>query len=115
MLQRKTAVATGAARGIGREIAEEFAANRVDLVCLDICGFVSTASNAKPATPEDETTRQIRSYGRQADGIRGGTRDICNLRTIADDVDRRHGKIDIVVADAAIQRCMPLLEMTDAD
>ncbi len=117
MLQGKTAVVTGSARGIGRAIAVEFAANGADVVCLDICGFVSTASNAKPATVADldETVRQIRAYGRRGEAIQADIRDIGQLRRIADQVDQRYGKIDIVVADAAIQRWVPLLEMTDAD
>jgi len=117
MLQGKVAVVTGSARGIGRAIAVEFAANGADVVCIDICGFVSTASNAKPATPADldETVRQIHGYGRKGEGIKADIRDIGALRRIADDVDQRYGKIDIVVADAAIQRWVPLLEMTDAD
>jgi NAD(P)-dependent dehydrogenase (short-subunit alcohol dehydrogenase family) len=116
-LQGKIAVVTGAARGIGRAIAVEFAANGADVVCIDICGFVSAASNAKPATPADleETVRQIRGYGRRGEGITADIRDISALRRIADDVDQRYGRIDIVVADAAIQRWVPLLEMTDAD
>src|ERR1700761_3035976 len=59
-LAGKVAVITGSARGIGRAIAVEMAANGADIVAIDICGFVSTASNAKPATPEDleETARQ---------------------------------------------------------
>jgi len=117
MLSGKTAVVTGSARGIGRAIAVEFAANGADVVCLDICGFVSTGSNAKPATPADldETVRQVRAYGRKGEAIRADIRDIKALRRIADDVDARYGKIDIVVADAAIQRWKPLLEMDDAD
>src|SRR6201996_8204631 len=117
MLQDKVAVVPGSARGSGRAIAVEFAANGADVVCLDICGFVSTASNAKPATPQDldETVRQIRAYGRKGEAIKADIRDIAALRRIADDVDARYGKIDIVVADAAIQRWVPLLEMTDAD
>jgi len=116
-LQGKTAVVTGAARGIGRAIAVEFAANGADVVCIDICGFVSTASNAKPATPEDldETIRQVRAYGRKGEALKADIRDVAALRAIADDIDRRYGKIDIVVADAAIQRWVPLLQMTDAD
>jgi NAD(P)-dependent dehydrogenase (short-subunit alcohol dehydrogenase family) len=117
MLQGKIAVVTGAARGIGRAIAVEYAANGADVVCIDICGFVSTASNAKPATTADldETVRQVRAYGRKGEAIKADIRDIATLRRIADDVDRRYGRIDIVVADAAIQRWVPLLEMTDAD
>ena len=53
ILTGKIAVVTGAARGIGRAIAVEFAANGADLVVLDIAGPVSSASNATPATPEE--------------------------------------------------------------
>jgi NAD(P)-dependent dehydrogenase (short-subunit alcohol dehydrogenase family) len=108
---------TGAARGIGRAIAVEMAANGADVVALDIAGPVSTASNAAPAKPEelDETIRQIRGYGRRAEGIKADIRDIAALRTIADHVETAYGKIDIVVANAAIQRWMPILQMDDAD
>jgi NAD(P)-dependent dehydrogenase (short-subunit alcohol dehydrogenase family) len=117
VLTGKVAVVTGAARGIGRAIAVEFAANGADVVVIDIAGPVSPASNAAPATPEDlvETVRQIRAYGRKGDMIRADIRDIAALRRAADDVEREHGHIDIVVADAAIQRWKPLLEMEDSD
>ncbi len=117
MLNGKVALVTGAARGIGRAIAVEFAANGADVVALDIAGFVSTASNAKPATPEelDDTVRQIKAYGRRSEAIRADIRDIGALRQVADHVEQSYGKIDIVVANAAIQRWVPLLEMEDAD
>jgi len=117
VLNGKVAVVTGAARGIGRAIAVEFAANGADVVALDIAGPVSTASNAVPATPQDldETINQIKAYGRRALAIQADIRDIAALRSAADRVEQEFGKIDIVVADAAIQRWKPLLEMEDAD
>jgi NAD(P)-dependent dehydrogenase (short-subunit alcohol dehydrogenase family) len=113
----KVAVVTGAARGIGRAIAVELAANGADVVALDIAGPVSPASNAVPATPEelDETVRQIRAFGRRGEAVRADIRDIAALRSVADKVEQTYGKIDIVVADAAIQRWKPLLEMDDPD
>jgi NAD(P)-dependent dehydrogenase (short-subunit alcohol dehydrogenase family) len=116
-LTGKVALVTGAARGIGRAIAVEFAANGADVVALDIAGPVSPASNAVPATPAelDETVRQIKSYGRKSEAIRADIRDIDALRKIADQIDSAYGRIDIVVANAAIQRWSPLVEMTDAD
>ena len=74
MLQDKVAVVTGAARGIGRAIAVEMAANGADVVVIDIAGKVSPASNAVPATSEelDETVRLIKSFGRRSEGRQGG-------------------------------------------
>jgi NAD(P)-dependent dehydrogenase (short-subunit alcohol dehydrogenase family) len=82
-----------------------------------IAGPVSPASNAVPATPEelDETVRMIKEFGRKGEAIRADIRDIAALRRIADRVEQAYGKIDIVVADAAIQRWVPLLEMEDSD
>jgi NAD(P)-dependent dehydrogenase (short-subunit alcohol dehydrogenase family) len=116
-LSGKVAVVTGAARGIGRAIAVEFAANGADIVAVDIAGPVSPASNAVPATPEEleETAKMIRALGRRAETLRADIRDIATLRRIADETDQKFGKIDIVVANAAIQRWKPLLEMEDSD
>jgi len=47
--------------------------------------------------------------------VRAHIRDISALRSVADQVERDFGKIDIVVANAANQRWRPLLEMQDAD
>jgi len=113
----KVAVVTGAARGIGRAIAVEMAANGADVVAIDIAGPVSPASNALPATQAelDETMRQIAAFGRKGEAIRADIRDIAALRRAADRVEQHFGKIDIVVANAAIQRWMPLLDMQDSD
>jgi len=116
-LSGKVAVVTGAARGIGRAIAVEFAANGADVVVLDIAGRVSPASDAAPATPEElaETVRQIKAYGRKTDSIIADIRDIAAMRNAARRVEAQFGRVDIVVADAAIQRWVPLLDMEDSD
>jgi short chain dehydrogenase len=116
-LSGKVAVVTGAARGIGRAIAVEMAANGADVVAVDIAGPISTASDAVAATPEqlNETVRQIQAYGRRGEAVRADIRDITALRHVADHVEREYGKIDVVVADAAIQGWKPLLEMQDSD
>ncbi len=117
VLAGKVAVVTGAARGIGRAIAVELAANGADIVLIDIAGPVSPASNAKPATPGElaETERQVKALGRRAISIKADIRDIGALRRAADRTVSEFGKVDVVVANAAIQRWKPLLEMEDSD
>ena len=116
-LAGKVAVVTGGGRAIGRAIALEFAANGADVVVLDIAGYVSPASDAAPGTPDEmaETVAQIRATGRRSDGIKADIRRISELRAAADFVEKTYGKIDIVVANAAIQRWKPILEMEDSD
>ena len=91
----------------------ELAANGADVVVVDICGPVSPASDAKPATSAelDDTAAEIRKYGRRCTPVHADIRDIAALRKIADQTVQEFGKVDVVVANAAIQRWVPLLEM----
>jgi NAD(P)-dependent dehydrogenase (short-subunit alcohol dehydrogenase family) len=116
-LQGQVAIVTGAARGIGRAIAVELAANGADIVALDICGPVSPASDARPATAADldETVHQVEAQKRRCVAVQADIRDIASLRAAADRAEREFGRIDIVVANAAIQRWKPLLDMEDSD
>ena len=90
-LAGKIAIVTGAARGIGRAIATEFAANGADVVAIDIAGPVSPTADAMPATEAElaETVDGIRHYGRRAMAIKADIRDIAALRQIADQVEAR--------------------------
>ena len=102
---------------IGRAIALEFAANGADVVAIDIAGPISPTADAMPATEADlaETVAGIKKFGRQGTAMRADIRDMAAMRRIADQIERQHGKIDIVVANAAIQGWKPLLEMEDDD
>ncbi len=114
-LNGKLAVVTGAARGIGRSIAVEFAANGADVVGLDICGPASTDTLYPHSTQADldETEWLVKSYGRRFMPVVADIRDIAALRAAAANVASQMGQIHIVVADAGIQLFKPLLEMSD--
>jgi NAD(P)-dependent dehydrogenase (short-subunit alcohol dehydrogenase family) len=115
-LQGKTAVITGSARGIGRAIAAAFAEQGADVMGIDICGPVSGASEAAPATPQDldETGRMVKSFGRKFVGVQADVRDIEALRRAAKRIAGELGRLNIVVANAGIQTYASLLDMTDA-
>jgi NAD(P)-dependent dehydrogenase (short-subunit alcohol dehydrogenase family) len=115
LLKGKVAVITGAARGIGRSIAVDMAANGADIVGLDICAKITPEQAYAVATKEDleETGRLVKQHGRQFMEVVGDVRDIAFLRATANQVQQRFGHIDIVVANAATQRFKPLIEMED--
>ena len=116
-LKGKVAVITGAARGIGRAIAVDMAANGADVVGIDISATVSPIVQYIAATPGDleVTGKLVGAHGRKFLGITADIRDIAALRVAAAEAEHVMARVDIVVADAAIQAFKPLLEMEDND
>jgi NAD(P)-dependent dehydrogenase (short-subunit alcohol dehydrogenase family) len=108
-------VITGAARGIGRAIAVDMAANGADIVGIDICAKILQEQSYPVTTKEDlaETERLVKEHGRKFMGVVGDVRDIGFLRSTADKAAQQFGHIDIVVANAATQHFKPLVEMED--
>jgi hypothetical protein len=76
LLAGRTAVITGAARGIGRATAIAFARAGADVVGIDICALVDPRSGVAPATPEelDETGKLVNAAGRRWLGVKADTR-----------------------------------------
>ena len=116
-LKGKVAVITGAARGIGRAIAVDMAANGADVVGIDLNATASPIVQYVAATPSDleETGKLVEAHGRKFLAVTADTRDIKALRAAAAEAEQAMGTVDIVVADAGIQAFKPLLEMEDHD
>lgn len=103
-LAGKTALVTGAASGIGREIAEQFAAAGAAVGVADLNG------EAAEAVAED-----IRSKGHQALAI---AMNVCDEQQVADGTDslaEAFGRIDILVSNAGIQIIDPIDKLAFAD
>jgi NAD(P)-dependent dehydrogenase (short-subunit alcohol dehydrogenase family) len=117
LLRGKVAVVTGAARGIGRAIAVDLARNGAQVVAVDLCGRVSPVTEFEPATRDDleQTGRLLESIGQRWTTKVADIRKLGELRTLADEVEREFGGVDVVVANAGIQAFKPLLEMEDSD
>src|SRR5205814_2824352 len=114
LLKGRVAVITGAARGIGRSIAVDMAANGADIVGIDICSRIVPFQEYPVTTRADmdETARLVREHGRKFTAEIGDVRDIQFLRSVAERTEE-HGGVDIVVANAATQVFKPLIEMDD--
>jgi NAD(P)-dependent dehydrogenase (short-subunit alcohol dehydrogenase family) len=117
LLRGKVAVVTGAARGIGRAIAVDLAKNGAAVVAVDIAERVSKITEFEPATKADleETGKLLEGIGGKWATKVADIRKISELKTLAEDIEREFGGLDIVVANAGIQAFKPLLEMEDDD
>jgi NAD(P)-dependent dehydrogenase (short-subunit alcohol dehydrogenase family) len=102
-LQGKRALVTGAARGIGRGIAEVFASEGADVVVNDI----DHASHA------EEVVRSISSSGRRAMAVRADVSRRSEVEPMFEKAWNQLGPIDILVNNAGIETIVPFLELTD--
>jgi NAD(P)-dependent dehydrogenase (short-subunit alcohol dehydrogenase family) len=115
-LTGKSAIVTGAARGIGRSICVALAKAGADVMGIDIAATVSTVVPYPAATPTDlkETARLVKAENRKFVTVTADIRDSAAMKAAADSAVKEFGKIDILVCDAAIQCYSPVAEMTDA-
>jgi NAD(P)-dependent dehydrogenase (short-subunit alcohol dehydrogenase family) len=108
VLAGKSAVVTGAARGIGRAIAVVMAANGADVVGLGICAKILPVQEYAVATRADldETGHFVTAHGRGLMPVVGDIRDIQFLRETADKIGPQWGGFEVVanadIAPAAV-------------
>lgn len=105
MLKGKTAIVTGAAKGIGRAIALKLASNGANIV-------LNYRSSEKQAIEVEE---EIKKFGVQVLRVKG---DICSLSDVENLVKQakeKFDKIDIIVNNAGITKDTLLLRMSEQD
>ncbi len=101
-LDGKVAMVTGASRRIGRETALGLARHGADLVIT-----------ARSARDEIEAVAdEIRALGRMATVAMGDVTSEADAAAMVDAARAEHGRLDVLVNNAAIRRQVPFLEMT---
>jgi NAD(P)-dependent dehydrogenase (short-subunit alcohol dehydrogenase family) len=113
VLKDKVAVVTGAARGIGREIAMLMARLGARVVVNDYGGTESGQSGGQ--APADEVVAEIRKAGGQAVGSYDSVASMVGGQRIVQAAIDTFGRIDIVVNNAGILRDRMIFNMTEEE
>jgi len=103
-LENKVALITGAAQGIGRDIALKFAAEGADIAVGDI--------NLQKAT---KTVQEIEALGRKALALELDVTDYAKLTDSINKILDKFKKVDILVNNAGITKDNLLLRMSDVE
>ncbi len=103
MLEGKVAVVTGAARGIGKEIALKFASEGCDIAFTDLV----IDENGK------KTEEEIAAYGVKCKGYASNAADFNATEEVVKQIKDDFGHIDILVNNAGITKDGLMLRMTE--
>lgn len=105
LLEGKTALVTGASKGIGRKIAEKFAEHGANVA------FTYLSSVEKGQALEEE----LQAFGTQIKGYRSDASQFAEAEKLINDIVADFGTIDIVVNNAGITKDGLLMRMSEAD
>ena len=101
-LNGKTAIVTGAARGLGQAIAIGLAEAGADVSLVDIL-------------ETNETKKEIEKTGKRAIGIQVDLSSVASVDLIVNTTINEFGKIDILFNNAGIIRRAPITEFSEKD
>ena len=103
-LKDRVAIVTGAGSGIGRGCAVRFAEEGADVVVAAL-----HEENGR------ETCQMVEKAGRRALLVQTDVRKITDIQNMVDRTMEAFGKIDILVANAGVQRFTPFLEVSEEE
>ncbi len=104
LLEGKTALITGAARGIGKAIALKFAKEGANIAFTDL--VINEAAQ--------ETEKEIAALGVKAKGYASNAADFTETANVVAEVQKEFGSIDILVNNAGITKDGLMLRMSEA-
>jgi len=104
-LRGKVALVTGAARGLGRGIAVEFARQGARLVL----------STSKDVEGLAATARMVRELGGEAVEMRGDVANPAEARAMVEAGPAAYGRLDTVVSNAGIEIAAPVADLREED
>lgn len=104
-LKNKIALITGSSQGIGRGIAERFAAEGADVV-------INYSGNAERA---QEALRAVESTGRRGLVVQANVGDTNDIKKLFATALETFGRLDILVNNAGIETHAPFWDVTESD
>src|SRR5258708_4167105 len=103
-LKNKVALITGSARGLGKAIAERYAALGADVV----------VNYSRDKASADEVVSNIKAMGAKVIAIQADVSKVADLERLFKEAKAAFGKIDIVVANAGIEMVeVPVTDFTE--
>lgn len=103
LLEGKTALITGAARGIGKAIALKFASEGANIAFTDL--VIDENGHA--------TEQEIEAFGVKAKGYASDASNFAQTKEVVDQIKADFGRIDILVNNAGITKDGLMMRMTE--
>src|SRR5690606_23546225 len=105
LLEGKTAIITGASRGIGKGIAQVFAQQGANVA------FTYSSSVEAAQALEEE----LKAFGVKAKGYQSDAANFAQAQELADEVANEFGSIDVLVNNAGITKDNLLMRISEED